>query len=167
MRELVTDLEKIRYWGERNYDKNFDFRSFLKGNDSIEVDLIAHKLDKQIRKQIDCTSCGNCCIELKASVTDKDVARISESLGLSDNEFVDKYIDTSNDEEKIFAHKPCKFLKDRNCTIYDVRPKDCISYPHTQKKNFTRRLIGVIENYSVCPIVFNLVEQLKIELEFK
>lgn len=39
--------------------------------------------------------------------------------------------------------------------------ENCISYPHLHKKDFTSRLIGVIENCSVCPIVFNVYERLK------
>jgi len=167
MRELITDLEKIRYWGQRNRDENFDFRSFLKINDSENIDKIVHKIDTEIRKQIDCTKCGNCCIQQSPTLTKNDISRISEFIGLSENEFIENYIDSSDKEEIIFVNRPCKFLKNRKCTIYDLRPKDCISYPHTQKKDFTSRLLGVIENYSVCPIVFNLVEQLKNDFSFE
>ncbi len=167
MRELTIDLEKIKYWGQKNRDRNFDFRSFLKFNDRDDIDDIVHRLDTEIRKQIDCTTCGNCCIEQSPLLTKKDVSRISEYVGLSEHEFIDNYIDTSDEEEPVFAHRPCKFLVDRKCTIYEIRPDDCASYPHTQKKQFTSRLLGVIQNYSVCPIVFNLVEQLKLELNFR
>ena len=32
---------------------------------------------------------------------------------------------------------PCPFLaEDGRCTVYEVRPRDCAEYPHTQKKGF-------------------------------
>jgi Fe-S-cluster containining protein len=55
-------------------------------------------------------------------------------------------------------------LKDNLCINYDHRPKDCSSYPHLHKNEFLSRTWGVIDNYSVCPIVFNTYEILKIEL---
>jgi len=167
MRELVTDLEKIRYWGHKNLDKNYNFRSFLKFNDFENIDEIVHKIENKIRNQIDCTTCGNCCIQKSPKLLKTDISRISKFIGLSENEFIENYIDSSEKVDIIFANRPCKFLNNCKCTIYDIRPKDCISYPHTQKKGFTSRLLGVIENYSICPIVFNLVEQLKIEYKFR
>ena len=65
------------------------------------------------------------------------------------------------------------FLKGYDATIekmdsivYAHRPKDCHSYPHLHKKEFVFRLWGVVENCSICPIVFNVYEQLKDELRY-
>jgi Fe-S-cluster containining protein len=63
-----------------------------------------------------------------------------------------------------FNTNPCPFLKGNNCTIHNFRPDDCRSYPHLHKKNFISRTIGVIKNCSVCPIVFNVYENLKNEM---
>ena len=43
---------------------------------------------------------------------------------------------------------------------------DCRSYPHLHKKEIISRLMGVVFNCSVCPIVFNVYEQMKLELWF-
>jgi len=66
-----------------------------------------------------------------------------------------------DDGDYIFSRLPCPFLYDNICTQYTCRPNDCRSYPHLHKENFVFRLIGVIENYSICPIVFNVYELLK------
>jgi hypothetical protein len=34
------------------------------------------------------------------------------------------------------------------------------------KPNFADRMFGTLMHYSICPIVFNVVEQLKFKLEF-
>jgi Fe-S-cluster containining protein len=64
----------------------------------------------------------------------------------------------------ILKGKPCKFLRNKKCTIYSSRPFDCRSYPHLHKKDFTFRLFAVLNNYSVCPIVFNVYEELKVRM---
>ena len=57
------------------------------------------------------------------------------------------------------------FLNDNKCTQYDSRPVNCALYPHLHKKDFVFRLIGVVNNYSICPIVFNVYEALKNKLK--
>ena len=57
---------------------------------------------------------------------------------------------------------PCPFLADDGrCTIYEVRPKDCAEYPHTQKKGFASRTHLHADNTLVCPAVFWIVEELR------
>jgi Fe-S-cluster containining protein len=60
--------------------------------------------------------------------------------------------------------KPCQFLKDKKCSIYKLRPEECNSYPYLHKDNFISRLLGVIENYEICPIVYNVYELLEVPL---
>lgn len=66
--------------------------------------------------------------------------------------------------EYTFNKKPCPFLRSNLCSCYPNRPETCASYPHLHKPDFIFRLINVIGNYSLCPIVFNTYEHLKDEL---
>jgi hypothetical protein len=66
--------------------------------------------------------------------------------------------------ELLFARTPCPLLDGTRCSVYRDRPKDCRAYPHLHKKQMTTRLLGVLENARVCPIVFNVLERLKAEL---
>jgi Fe-S-cluster containining protein len=79
---------------------------------------------------------------------------------------LDNYCKVSEEEANKYEFRsiPCPFLKDNKCINYEYRPKDCQSYPHLQKEDFVFRLWGVIDNYSICPIVFNVFEILKKEL---
>ena len=70
------------------------------------------------------------------------------------------------DNDRYLKATPCKYLKDKKCSIYGDRPEDCRSFPHTHKTGFTQRTFGLIDNYSICPIVFNLFEQLKKGITF-
>ncbi|MBT6808887.1 MAG: YkgJ family cysteine cluster protein, partial [Flavobacteriales bacterium] len=57
---------------------------------------------------------------------------------------------------------PCTFLgMDNYCSIYEVRPKACREFPHTDRIK-QHQLLGITEkNVEVCPAVFNIIEKLK------
>jgi len=166
--ELELDLNVIKRLSKEREDENFDFRAFLKGQSSDEVDEIVHQLHHEIVAQIDCTECGNCCKFLKPSVTDKEIKRLSKIDGISAEDFEKKFVELDTfDQIKYLKDTPCKYLHDKKCTIYPDRPEECRSYPHTHKDGFIFRLFGVINNYEICPIVFNLYEQLKMQLGYR
>jgi hypothetical protein len=71
---------------------------------------------------------------------------------------------TEDKDAYCFRQKPCPFLRNNCCTVYDARPDDCRSFPHLHKDEFVFRLIQVVNNCSVCPIVYNVFERLKEEL---
>lgn len=163
---IELDILKIEKAGKLRRNENFDFRAFLKGQDPDKIDRIVHRLNREISSRIDCTNCGNCCDKLQPYIKDRDISKLSEKLNMTPDQIEDKYIE-SDQFDKHFKNLPCSFLKNKKCTIYNDRPEDCHSYPHLHKKGFTSRLLGVIENYSICPIVFNVYEHLKEELLFR
>jgi Fe-S-cluster containining protein len=50
--------------------------------------------------------------------------------------------------------------------IYDVRPKACREFPHTDRKVSTDHWFN-IENVAICPAAFNIVEEMKKNCRFK
>lgn len=167
---IEIDLVKIEELSRLREKENIRFRSYLKGQDSDKIDSIVHRLNQEISAQIDCTSCGNCCSKLKPCITDEDILRLSQRLAVAPEQIKEDYTETDDDEDEgklYFKNLPCSFLKDRKCSIYNDRPEDCISFPHLHKEEFTSRLWSVINNYSICPIVFNVFERLKTKLNFR
>lgn len=161
---METDLNKIKELSKKKEDENWEFRSFLKGCgiSSKKIDSIVHKLYRKISSEIDCKTCANCCKEVQPVLDQEDIEKFSRGLGISVAQFKDQYLVKDKESEKfVFNKKPCHFLKDNLCSHYAYRPKDCISYPHLHKNGFIFRLINVINNYSICPIVFNVYENLK------
>ncbi len=76
--------------------------------------------------------------------------------------FTDKYLHMDEDSHWVFNEAPCAFLGDDNyCSIYDVRPKACREYPHTDRKNMMQVLDLAYENTMVCPAVAEMVENMK------
>ena len=161
---METDLNKIKKLSKEKEDENWKFRSFLKGCDipSEKIDSIVHKLYQKVSSGIDCESCANCCKEIQPVLDQEDIEKFSRGVGVSVAQFKDQYlVKEKNSEKFVFNKKPCPFLKDNLCSHYPCRPKDCIFYPHLHKTDFIFKLINVIENCSICPIVFNVYEYLK------
>lgn len=168
MKNLELNLEKIKQISVIKEDENYEFRAFLKGVDSDEVDKIVHKINNEIVSQIDCQECGNCCKSLRPCVTDSEIEFLSQVDKVSKKDYLHKFVEIDDFEDiKYLKDTPCRYLKDKSCSIYESRPFDCKSYPHTQKENFNSRTLGMIENYEICPIVFNVYELLKQEMNFK
>ena len=162
---METDLIKIGNLAKQREDENWTFRTFLKGYDIKNLDTIVRNLFKQVSEAIDCTACGNCCKAMQPILKKKDINKLSKTLNITPDQFIAKYVDKDKDGDNILNQIPCPFLNDNKCTLYDARPVDCSSYPHLHKKDFVFRLIGVINNYSICPIVFNVYEALKNQLK--
>ena len=168
MIHLETDLVKIGRLGIKREDENFRFRSFLKGKDDHKVDQLVHLINKEVESQIDCTLCGNCCKELTASVKDAEIDTLAAIDQIPRELFITKYTDKNEFDSSLFLKDiPCKYLKDKKCSIYDSRPEDCRTFPNIYKKHFNSRLWGMVENYGICPIVFNVMERLKVEFGFR
>ena len=163
---VETDLKKIKQIAKKKEDENWNFRSFLKGYDIEieELDAIVHRLFDQISKEIDCTECGNCCRVVFPVLDQEDIERLSQGLGISPESCKEQFLvkeDEESSEGFVFNKKPCPFLKENLCSYYEFRPEACKSFPHLHKEDFVFRLMSVVQNCEICPIVFNVYEQLK------
>jgi uncharacterized protein len=166
--KIVTSLEYIKEVALKRENENLDFQAFLKQLDMApkKIDAIVHKILDEVTSQIDCTKCANCCKQIRPVLDNDDVSKLSLGIKSSAPQFREQYLqeDDENSSRYIFKELPCPFLRNNKCSSYDYRPKDCQSYPHLHKKDFIFRLWSVVENYEICPIVFNVYELLKIEL---
>ena len=45
--------------------------------------------------------------------------------------------------------------------IYDVRPKACREFPHTDRKKFQQISNLTLQNVAICPAAYNIVEEMK------
>jgi len=161
-----TDIQRIQQLAKQREEANWAFRCFLKGSDlSIRsIDLTVHDLYREVSGKIDCTKCANCCKTARPVLKPADVRRLAKHLELSVKECRSRFLaDDPEREGSIFRNQPCRFLEDNFCTVYDHRPSDCRSYPHLHKKDFVFRMNQAFSNCSVCPIVFNVYEELKRE----
>ena len=113
-------------------EENMIFRAFLKGLDPDELDKLVHEMQRELFGKADCIACSNCCKVIVPVLSNDDVARIARLLGLSEQDFRTSYLENV-DEEWVFNSKPCPFLTEKGCSIYDYRPEMCREYPFTDK----------------------------------
>jgi len=164
---METDISKIKELAEEKDEENWEFRTFLKMCDirSRKIDRIVRRLYKKVSSEIDCTACANCCKDIQPALDQEDMEGLARGLGISVAQLKDRFLTEDDPPGKyVFKTTPCPLLKDNICSQYDYRPSSCVSYPHLHKKDFTSRTITVVWNCSVCPIVYNVYEELKREV---
>jgi uncharacterized protein len=153
-------VEKLAAQRERAYMR---FRSFLKNSkiSRARIDDLVHRLNEKITQQINCCACANCCCTSYVEVSERDIRRLARALGKKRAAVIREHLDLNVEEGSYWLKGlPCAFLANKKCGIYAARPDNCRSYPHLHKKGFVSRSLGVVENCSVCPIVYNVFEQL-------
>lgn len=90
--------------------------------------------------EFSCTACGKCCKSKgsnKVYLNDAETYSIAEHLRVSTTKFDEVYTDQRIDVKNrllktIKQHsikKQCLFLVDNKCSIYEVRPTQCRTYP--------------------------------------
>jgi uncharacterized protein len=141
------------------------YTTFLKGllrRRVRGVDGLVFALNNKAFKAIDCLSCANCCKTMSPTYNKADVKRISKHLGMTFQQYYDKYLYKDESGDYMNKSVPCQFLKkDNKCGIYPVRPKDCSGFPHTQNKDFKLFISQThIQNISYCPITMHIVENM-------
>jgi Fe-S-cluster containining protein len=136
----------------------------LKRRKPKNLDKLTHKFHNEVFAKLDCLDCANCCKSISPMITDRDIQRISSGLKMKPSEFTEKYLDMDEEQDYVFKNSPCPFLMtDNYCSIYEIRPKACREYPHTDRKRFVQILDLTLKNTATCPAVFEVVEGLKRE----
>jgi Fe-S-cluster containining protein len=164
---ITKDLNVIKEQCKRKENLNWRFRSYLKTQDDEKIDELVRPIYQNVTKNINCLECGNCCRHLRPVLAENDIRRLKTIQGWNNDEFVNNILEVDEDKDLRLKGSPCVFLKDNACKIYSYRPNDCRSYPHLHKKYFTSRLFFVIENLEICPIVYNIFEELKENMNFR
>jgi uncharacterized protein len=165
--EVVTSLAFIATQELEKEAENQRFRTYLKSFDSKELDALVHPIEKRISPQISCTDCGNCCQTLMINITPLECEDISNHMQMDVEDFKTNYVETSQQGMMIMNQMPCAFLKDKKCTVYEHRFTECREFPHLHKADFQQRLFGTLMHYGRCPIIYNVIEVLKIESGFE
>ena len=144
------------------YKENKIFFKKLKKKPPKDLDYIMHELHEETFEQINCLECANCCRTTGPLFTDKDIERISKFMRLKPSQFIDRYLRIDEDQDYVLKTVPCTFLADDNyCSIYEVRPKACREYPHTDRNKFHQITDLTLKNTAICPAAFDIVEKLK------
>jgi len=152
---------KVNAAAKKLEKENLRFRAFLKNHaDDDELDRQFLKLHNELFADYDCCKCGNCCRAYSTTLSEHEVGSIAAFLGLSRQEFSEKYLSETAEGYEIKA--PCSFLNaNGECAIQECKPEECREFPHTNKPGRLESLLGVVSFAEECPVVFEIIERLK------
>ena len=163
MKEIIQQLPKLAKDKQQENKKFFDK---LKKKPPKDLDYQMQTLHIDEFKKTDCLQCANCCKTTGPLFTMIDIERIAKHLRQKPQQFIDQYLRIDEDNDYVLKSVPCTFLDAENyCTIYDVRPKACREFPHTDRKKFYQISNLTLENVSICPAAFNIVEKMKLKIK--
>jgi len=159
MEKIINELpEKAK----EKWVENKKYFSKLKKRPPKRLDLIVHEIHDIEFESTNCLDCANCCKTTSPIFIEKDISRISKYLKMKEHQFISLYLDRDKDDFMVLKSAPCTFLaEDNSCLIYDVRPRACSEYPHTNRKKFIKITDLTLKNTEICPAVFNIIENLK------
>ncbi|MFP5040071.1 YkgJ family cysteine cluster protein [Parasediminibacterium sp. JCM 36343] len=146
--------------------ENLRFKQYLLTLPGIDVDAIVHSLNDTISRHIDCTACGNCCKSLMINVTEPEADVLAAHLQQTREGFDSQYLEKGSSMMVINAI-PCAFLNENKCTVYEHRFSGCKEFPAMHLPHFNKRLFTTFMHYNRCPIIYNVVEALKLETNFE
>ena len=161
-----TSLAVISKLADERESENQLFVSHLKKMDPEKTDQLVQQINKAVSADIDCTKCGNCCRSLMIQVEHDEIATAAASHSITPEKFESRYLEKSTGGQLIINQIPCHFLEENRCSIYQNRFSSCREFPPLHLPGFHRRLFALMFHYGKCPIVFNVIEVLKSELNF-
>ena len=148
-------------WEKKSGERQKEYKKFLHRANKNKVLKLVPDLNEEAFEKIDCLTCANCCKNYSPRFTPPDIKRISKFLGIKDGEFKEKYLVQDEIGDHVTKTKPCPFLGDDNyCSIYEVRPTDCVRFPYMDNDFMLKRQPMALKNSTFCPITYYVIEKL-------
>ena len=163
MKDSITNLPNK---AEQKQAENKKFLQRLKKKPPKNLDTTMQRLHEEEFSRTNCLECANCCKTTGPLFTDHDIVRIAKHLRLKPQKFIDTYLRMDEEGDYVLQQLPCSFLgSDNYCSIYQVRPKACREYPHTDRKKFYQINKLTLKNVAICPAAYNIVEAMKKQIQ--
>ena len=159
MEKIITELP---FKAKEKHAENKKFFGKLKKKSPKNLDYLMAELHEEEFERTDCLDCANCCKTTGPLFTNADIERIAKHFRLKPQKFIDTYLKLDDENDYVLQEVPCTFLgTDNYCSIYEVRPKACREFPHTNRKKFQQISNLTLKNVAICPAAFNIVEEMK------
>lgn len=157
MKTLIQEWEVLK---ETKDNENIQFLTALKFRAAKNLQQKVDAIHDAVFEEINCLDCGNCCKTYTVTLTEEDYQRIEARVGTAFMNNLD-IVQEPNDNW-IIRSVPCPFLGINNiCSIYEIRPEECASYPHLKGKDIRRRRYMHVDNAKHCPAAFHVLERIK------
>ena len=158
-------LKKLPHLSSQKKTENTQYFKKLRKKKPKNLDYIVQETHDEVFDEVDCLTCANCCKTTGPLFTDNDIARIAKHFRMKPSDFIDDYLRIDEDKDYVLKQVPCHFLgADNYCSIYEVRPKACREYPHTDRRKIYQIGTLTVKNTAICPAAFKMVEKMKSKL---
>lgn len=159
-------LKKLPELAGQKRSENTTFFKKLRAKKPKRLDTDVQIIHHEVFQETDCLTCANCCKTTGPLFTDIDIDRIAKHLKLKPSDFIETYLRIDEDKDYVLQSVPCTFLgTDNYCSIYDVRPRACREFPHTDRRKIYQIANLTIENTAVCPAAYKIVERMKASIK--
>ena len=159
---MDENLEELPKRAKEKHAENKKFFAKLKKRPPKDLDYTMQQLHHEEFERTDCLTCANCCKTTGPLFTNVDIERIAKHFRLRPSQFIDQYLRVDEENDYVLQEVPCAFLgADNYYSIYDVRPKACREFPHTDRKKFQQISNLTLKNVAICPAAFHIVEEMK------
>ncbi len=101
------------------------------------------------------------------NINNQEADNLAAHLGQNREEFDQKYLEKGESGRMVLNAIPCHFLVGKSCSVYEHRFEGCKEFPAFHVKDFNKRLFTTYMHYDRCPIIFNVLETLKKDLEWE
>ena len=159
---LKPNLNELGKLAKDKHIENKKYFDKLKKKPPRDLDYVMQEIHNSEFKKTNCLKCANCCKTTGPLFTLADIERISKHFRQKPQQFIDQHLKIDEDQDYVLKSVPCTFLDNENyCMIYDVRPKACREFPHTDRKKFQQISNLTLKNVEICPAAYNIVEEMK------
>jgi len=159
MEEILRDLPKR---AKEKHEENKRYFTKLRKKPPKQLDYVMEDLHEEEFAQTNCLECANCCKTTGPLFTNAEIERIAKRFRMKPSQFITTYLKVDEENDYVLQQVPCSFLDAENhCLIYDIRPKACREFPHTNRRKFHQIASLTLKNVGVCPAAFNIVEAMK------
>ncbi|WP_124980063.1 YkgJ family cysteine cluster protein [Nonlabens xiamenensis] len=159
MEDILRQLPEI---ARQRKKENTDFFKRLRKKKPKGLDGTVQQIHDQVFEEVDCLKCANCCKTTGPLFTHNDINRIAKHFRMKPGDFIDQFLRVDEEDDFVLQQTPCHFLgADNYCSIYDVRPKACREYPHTDRRKLYQIGSLTVKNTSICPAALEIVERMK------
>lgn len=159
---MEEEIKQLPQKASEKRGENKKFFAKLKRRPPKNLDYVMQDLHESEFQRTNCLDCANCCKTTGPLFTNADIERIAKHFRLKPSKFIDEYLRVDEDQDYVLKQVPCAFLgADNYCSIYEVRPKACREFPHTNRKKIHQISHLTLKNVAICPAAFNIVEEMK------
>lgn len=155
-------LKQLPELAQQKKKENTDFFKKLRKKKPKGLDNAVQEIHDEVFEEVDCLKCANCCKTTGPLFTNIDINRIAKHFRMKPSDFIDQFLKVDEDKDYVLQQTPCHFLgADNYCSIYEVRPKACREYPHTDRRKIYQIGTITVKNTAICPAAFKVVELMK------